>query len=89
MKELTEIQKQCKCGKDSACQANNCRGCVKCAENSMKTPSIIEEKSKFKPFNAVIQVCPNCRKVDVVEGHEKECDPIFEAQRRLDDEYYD
>ena len=41
-----------------------------------------EKKSKFKPFNAVIQVCPDCGKVDVSEGHEDKCDPAYEEYRR-------
>jgi len=46
-------------------------------------------KSKFKPLNSVIQVCPMCGKVDVAEGHEKECDPEYEAHRRENqDQYY-
>ena len=48
-----------------------------------------KNKSKFKPFNAVIQVCPICHKVDVVKGHEKECSPEMEEQRQLANEYYD
>ena len=47
------------------------------------------KKSKFKPFNAVIQVCGVCGKVDVSEGHEKDCDPEGEAYRRESNEYYD
>lgn len=47
-----------------------------------------KEKSKFKPFNAVIQVCHVCGKVDVGEGHEKECDPEGEAYRQENLEHY-
>ena len=43
---------------------------------------------KFKPFNAVIQVCPNCGRVDVSKGHEKECDPELEAYRQEAREHY-
>ena len=46
-------------------------------------------KTQFKPFNAVIQVCPKCNKVDVVAGHEKECNPELEAYRQESQEYYD
>jgi hypothetical protein len=48
-----------------------------------------EPKSKFKPYNAVIQACNICGKVDVSEGHEKDCDPEFEEQRRINQDYYD
>ena len=44
---------------------------------------------KFKPFNEVIQVCPRCRRVDVSEGHEKECDPAYEKARQENFDYYD
>lgn len=40
-----------------------------------------KKKSKLKPYNAVIQVCDKCGKIDVSEGHEKECDPILEKYR--------
>ena len=44
---------------------------------------------KLKPFNPTIQVCRNCGKVDVVLGHEKECDPEGEFRRQENQEYYD
>lgn len=44
-------------------------------------------KKKFKPYNSVIQVCPDCGKVDVSEGHEKKCDPVREEYRRESRDY--
>jgi hypothetical protein len=49
----------------------------------------MDKESKFKPLNSTIQVCPVCGKVDVSEGHEKDCDPEYEEYRRVNDEYYD
>ncbi len=46
------------------------------------------KKSKFKPLNSVIQVCPDCGKVDVSEGHEEDCDPEWEAAREENLEHY-
>jgi len=48
-----------------------------------------EPKSKFEPYNAVIQVCSVCGRVDVSEGHEKDCDPEYEEERRINQDYYD
>ena len=47
------------------------------------------KKIELKPFNSVIQVCRNCGRVDVVLGHEKECDPEAECRRQENQEYYD
>jgi len=40
--------------------------CEKCCEDHWE-----EEDNELKPFNAVIQICPHCRKVDVYkdDGH--------------------
>lgn len=37
-----------------------------------------EIRKKLKPFGNVIQICPNCHKIDVVLGHEEECSPELE-----------
>lgn len=44
---------------------------------------------ELKEYNSVIQVCKYCGKVDVAKGHEKDCDPEFEAYRQQSMEYYD
>lgn len=48
----------------------------------------MNNKSKFKPYNNVIQVCPNCGQIDVSEGHEDECDPEFKQYRRCSQDVY-
>jgi hypothetical protein len=41
-----------------------------------------EERDKeLKPYNAVIQICPRCGKIDVSLGDKHECD--FEYQEYL------
>lgn len=37
--------------------------------------------SKFKAISPVIQICPDCGKVDVVKGHEKECEGAARWER--------
>lgn len=44
-------------------------------------------QKKLKPYNAVIQVCPYCNKVDVSKGHEKNCNPAEEQIRRESQDY--
>lgn len=64
--------------------------CVTCHCNACTYLSSSEKsKEKLKPFNPVIQVCPKCHKVDVAEGHEKDCDPGRELRRQENEEYYD
>lgn len=46
------------------------------------------KKQIFKPLNSVIQICNRCGKIDVAEGHEKECDPEYEEARRENEEHY-
>lgn len=46
------------------------------------------KESKFKPFGAVIQKCPDCGKIDVSEGHEKDCDPELQDYRRQNQDNY-
>ena len=48
----------------------------------------MSKKKKLKPFNSVIQVCPVCEKIDVVSGHEKECDPVGEDYRRENQDHW-
>lgn len=46
--------------------------------------------TKREPLTAVIQVCPDCGKVDIIPTeHKKKCDPAGEAIKRENDEYYD
>jgi len=40
-----------------------------------------KKESKFKPFGKVIQICPDCGKIDVSYGHEKECNPVYQLNR--------
>lgn len=42
------------------------------ASKPLKKAVISEKKSGLKPFNAVVQVCPDCGKVDVYlnDGHD-------------------
>lgn len=45
-------------------------------------------KKKLLPFDlSKIQVCPSCGKVDAYEGDKHDC--TVQAQRQLNDEYYD
>ena len=46
-------------------------------------------KKDLKPFNAVIQVCPDCRKIDVYLNDRHKCNAEMEAERQLSNEYYD
>ena len=42
---------------------------------------------KLKPLNAVIQVCPDCGKVDAYLNDGHDCEQ--EAQRQYNDDFYD
>ena len=44
---------------------------------------------ELEPLNAIIQVCPNCGKVDVYKDDGHTCDPEWQAERELNQEYYD
>jgi len=46
-------------------------------------------KKDLKPFNSVIQVCPECGKIDVSLNDGHLCDAEFEANRQETLEHYD
>ena len=46
-------------------------------------------KKDLEPFNAVIQICPDCHKVDVYLNDKHLCDAEYEALRQYNDEFYD
>ena len=48
---------------------------------------VLAKIEKLLPFNAVIQVCPDCGKVDVAKGHEEKCDPILQEYIREANNY--
>lgn len=48
-----------------------------------------QANKQLKPFNAVIQVCPRCRKVDVYRNDNHTCDSEWQAMRQLNEDYYD
>ena len=41
-------------------------------------------KEDLKPYNSVIQICPDCGKVDVCKDDNHECDREAEERRNLD-----
>lgn len=53
--------------------------------------SIDERKTKedLLPFNAVIQVCPECGKLDVYKNDGHTCDREYQEAREENMEYYD
>ena len=51
--------------------------------------NITKSKSKLKPYNAVIQVCPDCGKIDVYKDDNHECDAEYQNDRQENLEYYD
>lgn len=46
-------------------------------------------KKDLEPFNEVIQICPDCGKVDVYLDDGHECNYEAEQDRILSNEYYD
>lgn len=42
------------------------------------------QKDELKPLNSVIQVCPNCGKIDVYKDDGHECDRNLQEQRNRD-----
>lgn len=46
------------------------------------------EKNKLKPFNAVIQKCPDCGKLDVYLNDGHTCDSEYENERQVSQEQY-
>ena len=51
----------------------------------------MKEKKHTHELEAVIMVCKNCGKVDILcqVCHDKECDPAYEAARQENLDYYD
>ena len=46
-------------------------------------------KKDLLPYNAAIQVCPECGKLDVYLNDGHICDAEYEEERELNMEYYD
>ena len=46
-------------------------------------------KRKLVELNSVIQVCPDCGKIDVYKNDGHTCDRNFQNMRMHNDEYYD
>lgn len=44
---------------------------------------------QLEPFNAVIQICPDCGRVDVYKDDGHTCDREYEENRQLNQEHYD
>ena len=46
------------------------------------------KNNKLKPFNSVIQICPNCQKIDVYENDEHDCEylQISREQKEYNDD---
>ena len=62
------------------------------SRNQFAVPLPGDEKLKIKilkPFNEVIQVCPNCRKVDVCKGDGHTCDYEWQMEREYSNHYDD
>jgi hypothetical protein len=49
----------------------------------------MSNKKKLKPFNAVIQQCPYCGKLDVYLGDGHFCSRAEQIRRIENEEYYD
>lgn len=49
----------------------------------------IKTKEDLKPFSNVIQICPECGKMDVYLNDRHNCNREYEEQRQLSQEYYD
>jgi hypothetical protein len=46
-------------------------------------------KKDLKPLNEVIQVCPDCGKIDVYLNDNHSCDREYQQQREINQEYGD
>lgn len=46
-------------------------------------------KDDLKPFGLVIQVCPECGKIDAYKDDNHYCDLEFETARQEAQDYYD
>ena len=44
---------------------------------------------KLKPLNRIIQVCPDCGKIDAYKDDGHTCDREWQEQRQENMEYYD
>ncbi len=53
------------------------------------TNNIKKTKEDLGPFNGVIQVCPDCGKLDVYYGDNHPCNREMEQERQHNLEYYD
>lgn len=47
------------------------------------------KKEELKPFNAVIQICPDCGKIDVYKDDGHKCSRKLQEQKQINDEYYE
>ena len=47
------------------------------------------KKKKLEPLNSVIQVCPDCGKIDVYKDDGHTCDADYQQEREMNQDCYD